>query len=119
MREEITLGEILAMQRELLDAHPEWSAVAPERGRDALLWMVEELGEVIAIIKKRGEAEIMEAPGTRAAFTEELCDVLMYFSKTMLCFGVDEGELAEAYRRKHAHNMGRDWQRDNDAFLER
>lgn len=37
-----------------------WSPMEPKYGRDSLLWMIEEIGEVIAIVKKKKEYEIME-----------------------------------------------------------
>jgi hypothetical protein len=50
---------MLRSQYELWEKRKDtWSPMKPEFARDSLLWMMEEIGEVIAIIKKRGENEI-------------------------------------------------------------
>lgn len=108
---DLTLGEMLDMQRELWEKNRDtWSPMEPEYGRNFLLWMVEEMGEVIAIIKKKGDAAIMDSPQVRAAFVEEMSDVLMYFGDTLLRYGVTAEELSDAYRRKHVKDMGRDYE---------
>ena len=107
---DITFGEILESQQALQDKNAgNWTPVSPDYGRSSLLWMVEEVGEVASIIKKKGDAAIMENPAVRAAFAEELCDVLMYFGDVCLCYGISPAELAQAFRKKHASNMQRDY----------
>ena len=41
--------------------------------------MIEEIGEVVALLKKRGETAVIEDPVIRAHFLEEMSDVLMYY----------------------------------------
>jgi hypothetical protein len=38
-----------------------WRPLNPENGHYKLLWIFEELGEIVAILKKRGSNAIMEA----------------------------------------------------------
>lgn len=105
---DVTLAQLMAMQRELWSLHRDtWAPLEPEYGRDSLLWMVEELGEVIAIIKKQGDDAIMVDAGTRAHFTEEMCDVLMYYCDALLRYGVTAEELGKAYQAKHSRNLTR------------
>ena len=107
---DLKVSDMMEMQRELWELHRDkWSPMEPEYGRNFLLWMVEELGEVIAIVKKKGDAAIAADPAVRGAFTEEMSDVLMYFMDTLLRYGVSPQELSEAYLNKHGANMGRDY----------
>ena len=107
---DLKVSDMMDMQRELWELHRDkWSPMEPEYGRNFLLWMVEELGEVIAIVKKKGDAAIAADPAVRGAFTEEMSDVLMYFMDTLLRYGVSPQELSEAYLNKHGANMGRDY----------
>ena len=106
---DLRISELQKMQTELQDSHPQWGGVKPERGRDQLLWGICEIGEMIDIIKKRGEDEIMSNPETRRHFIEEMADVQMYMMDVMLCYGITPEEYSEIHARKHAHNMKRDW----------
>ena len=89
----------------------------PEYARNSLLWLVEEVGEVVAIFKKRGERETAQNPQLREAFLTEMSDVLMYFTDVLLRMGVSSEEFAAAYGKKHARNMGRDYSGEYERFL--
>lgn len=107
---DLSLSDMLSMQTELWELHRDkWSPMEPAYGRNFLLWMVEEMGEVIAIIKKKGDRAIMDVPEVRFAFLEEMSDVLMYYADTLLRYGVTAEELSEAYQKKHCANLGRDY----------
>ena len=55
LMEDFGLNEMLAMQRELQDKYKDkWEPISPETGKNKLLWMIGEIGEVIDIIKKNG-----------------------------------------------------------------
>ena len=56
-----------------------WPPMEPAYGKEYFLWMVEEIGESIAVLKKKGGNAVMEDAEVRAAFVEELSDVLMYY----------------------------------------
>lgn len=54
MKSDLTIKETLEMSKELWENNKEdWSPMTPEYGRDSILYMVEEIGEVISIIKKK------------------------------------------------------------------
>ncbi len=84
----------------------------PAYGKEYFLWMVEEIGESIAVLKKKGGNAVMEDAEVRAAFVEELSDVLMYYIDILLRYGVTAEEISQAYVNKHARNMGQDFQEE-------
>lgn len=111
---DLRVSEMLDMQRELQELHRgDWGGVYPKKARDQLLWGIGEIGEVIDVIKKRGDDEIMNNPETRAHFVEELSDVWMYLCDVMLCYGISAGEYSELHARKHARNMKRNYVEEN------
>ena len=71
--------------------------------------MIEEIGEAIAILKKKGDQAVMQDLLVRNAFLEELADVLMYYTDVLLRYHIAPEEISEAYIRKHATNMGRNF----------
>ena len=97
---DFSVQEMLSWQKKMMSAHPEWMEDRPENGVHKLLWMVGETGEVIDVLKKNGTESVMNDPKTRAHFTEELSDVLMYFSDVLLSYGVSPEELRNAYLAK-------------------
>lgn len=110
---DLSISQMLSMQRELFERHKDtWSPMAPEYGRDFFLYMVEELGEAIAVIKKKGCGTIMEDREVRDAFLTEMADVLMYYNEILLRFHITPEEISDAYSRKHARNMGRDYTKE-------
>lgn len=103
---DLKISEMLEMQKELFEPHKDkWPPMTPEAGRNFLLFMVEEMGEAIAIIKEKGDKAIMDDPNVRAAFCEEMADVLMYYHDTLLRYGITAEEISDAYLEKHAKNM--------------
>lgn len=108
---DIKISDMMSMQMDLWEQHKDtWSPMEAEFGRDFILWMMEEIGECIAIIKKKGDADIMNEAVVRNAFVEEMSDVLMYYFDTLLRYGVTPEEISNAYIAKHNKNMGRDFQ---------
>ena len=106
--EDFGINEMQELQRALQDKYKgKWEPICPETGRNKLLWMIGEIGEVIDIIKKSGGREAVENSGLRGRLVEELADVLMYYNDVLLCFGVPAGELGAAYREKFEKNMER------------
>ena len=96
------------IQKELQEKYKsKWGPLAPQGGRDSLLWMMIEAGEVADIIKKQGDDRIMNDPDVREHFIEEMCDTLMYFNDVMLCYGITPEELKKVYLDKHKKNMNR------------
>lgn len=110
---DLKLSDMAAMQRELWARHQDtWSPMEPAAGRNFILYMIEEIGECVAILKKKGDGAVMEDSAVRAHFTEEMSDVLMYFTDTLLRYGITPEELSEAYLRKHHKDMERDYERE-------
>ncbi len=100
--------DMQAIQKELQEKYQaKWGGLNPRKGRDSLLWMMIEAGEAADIIKKLGDQAILENPETRRHFIEEMCDVMMYFNDTLLCYAITPEEVEEAYKEKHKRNMSR------------
>lgn len=73
------INEMQKMQRALQDKYShKWEPICPEVGRNKLLWMVGEIGEVIDIVKKHGGANAAANEELRKELVEEMADVLMY-----------------------------------------
>lgn len=105
---DLKISEMMEMQRQLQEVHrDDWGGLDPARGAFQLLWALGEMGELIDIIKKKGEADIMNDARTRAWFTEEFADVMMYMNDILLCFGISADEVSLAYAGKHDYNMRR------------
>ena len=81
--------------------------------------MIGEIGEALDIIKKCGEERIMKSPDIKAAFTEELCDVLMYLNEILLRYKISPEEIATTYMKKHDKNMNRDYAAERDNFIDK
>ncbi|MDR1703153.1 MAG: nucleotide pyrophosphohydrolase [Clostridiales bacterium] len=115
---DLKISELISMQNALQDRMKgKWTPITPENGHLSLLWMYEELGEIVAIIKKRGYRAIMDDTAVREAFVEELSDALMYFMDMMTCYGVSADELSGAFAAKHEKNMRRDFVTEHKQYL--
>lgn len=106
--EQFTVREMQEMQKALQEKYKDkWEPICPETGRNKLLWMIGEIGEVIDVIKKNGDKKASEDEQLRQDLVEEMADVLMYFNDVMLCYGITEEELKKAYTEKFERNMKR------------
>lgn len=115
---ELSLSEMMQKQYALWKAHEkDWPPRTPEFGKDSLLWMVDELGEVIAILKKKGSDAVMEDAPVRAHYVEECSDVFMYFLDMLACYGISAEEFCQAFEQKWQRNMKRSWA-ENEAMYE-
>lgn len=113
MEKDLNISDMMKMQLELWEVNKDrWSPMEAKYGRNFLLWMIEEMGEVIAIIKKKGDNAIMEDESIRASFVEEMSDVLMYYNETLLRYGITAEEISSAYVKKHNKNMGRNYKEE-------
>ena len=116
--EELKISEMLTCQYELWEKYKDvWPPIEPVDARNSLLWLVEELGEVIAIIKKRGEKDIVKDPSLKEKFTEELVDVFMYFLDVLARYEISGEDFSDAFRKKHAYNMLRDFRKQHKEYL--
>lgn len=60
---DFSVNEMLAMQKRLQEQYKgRWEEISPETGKNKLLWMVGEIGEVIDIVKKM---EVQRRAATR------------------------------------------------------
>lgn len=110
---DLSVSQMMRLQQALFEPHKDkWSPMEPEYGKDFILYMVEEIGEVISIVKKKGSAAIMDDAAVREAFLGEMADVLMYYHDILLRFHVTPEEISEAYLKKHSYDMTRDYTRE-------
>ncbi len=108
MMSDFTIKDMLTMQRTLQEKYKDkWETICPEAGKHKLLWLLGEVGEVIDIIKKNGDQKAVEDLDLRQHLIEEMADVLMYYNDVLLCYGISEQELKEAYIAKFEKNMSR------------
>lgn len=115
MKDPINIEAMLKMSQDLWEKNKNnWSPMEPEYGRTFILYMIEEIGEVISIIKKKGENQIMENPEVRERFIEEMCDVMMYYSDVLNRFGISSKEYSEVYNKKFQSNITRDYKVDHE-----
>lgn len=107
---DIRISDMMAMQKALYEQHKDdWKPREPQYANNFTLYMVEELGETISIVKKKGTDSIMSDEAVRRHFCEEMSDVLMYFTEILLCYGISPSELSDAYIEKFQRNMGRNY----------
>ena len=104
--EHFEINEMLEMQKALQEKYKDiWKPICPERGKDQLLWMIGEIGEVIDILKKHGGENACQDSELREHLIEEMADVLMYYNDILLCYGISEEELKKSYISKYEKNM--------------
>lgn len=102
------VNEMQEMQQKLQEKYKgKWEPIEPETGKNKLLWMIGEVGEVIDIIKKNGTQKALSDPLLRKALVEEMADVLMYYNDVMLCYGITLEELRQSYVEKFEKNLKR------------
>ena len=96
---DLSFSEMMEMQRTLHAMHEgEWEPLEKEYGIHSMLWMVEEMGEAIAVIKKKRHDAIVNESAVREAF---------YLTDTLLRYQVTPEEIGKAYVKKHLKNKGR------------
>lgn len=102
------INEMLSMQEQLQEKYKDkWEHISPEVGKNKLLWMIGEIGEVIDIVKQNGGTKACGNSEIRKELVEELADVLMYYNDVLLCYGITAEELKQAYTEKFEKNMKR------------
>ncbi len=110
----LTIEEMKNMQFELYEENKEkWKDNEPQYAKNHILFMVEEIGECISIIKKKGIDAIMENENVRNRFLEELSDVQMYYMEILNRLNITSEEISNAYIEKHNINMKRNYEKDN------
>ena len=105
---DFSINEMLEMQKALQAKYKhKWEPICAEAGKNKLLWMIGEIGEVIDIIKQNGGTKASSDAEIRKDLIEELADVLMYFNDVLLCYNISTEELKESYTNKFERNMKR------------
>ena len=105
---DFSIHEMQEMQKSLQEKYKEkWGGLSPEVGKNQLLWMIGEIGEVIDIVKQNGGTKAASDADIRKDLVEELADVLMYYNDVLLCYGITAEELKESYTKKFEKNMKR------------
>ena len=105
---DFSINEMQEMQKALQEKYKhKWEPICPEIGKNKLLWMIGEVGEVIDIVKKHGGEKSCTDAELRKLLVEEMADVLMYYNDVMLCYGISADELKQTYSEKFEKNMNR------------
>lgn len=105
---DFSIKEMQKMQNELQNKYKDkWEPICPETGKNKLLWMIGEIGEVIDIVKKNGGQKSSSDTQLREQLVEEMADVLMYYNDVLLCYGITAAELKQVYIDKFEKNMKR------------
>ena len=111
---DLSISEMKKMQLELYEENKEkWNDMEPGAAKSHILYMVEEIGECISIIKKKGITAIMENPDVRERFLEEITDVQNYYIEVLNRLNITSEEFSKAYIEKHNTNMKRNYEKDN------
>jgi len=116
----LSIQQLLDIQSALQEKYKGiWEGDSPETAQHHLLYAVEEIGEVSAILKKRGPRAVAENADIRARFCEEMADVFMYLSDVLLCCSATAEEFEAAYRKKAEKNLKRDFVSEHLHYLEK
>lgn len=105
---DFSINKMQEMQKALQEKYKDkWEPITAEAGKNKLLWMIGEIGEVIDIVKKNGGEKASSDEALRKELIEEMADVLMYYNDIMLCYGITADELKQAYSKKFEKNINR------------
>ncbi len=105
---DFTINEMQEMQKALQEKYKDkWEPICAEIGKNKLLWMIGEIGEVIDLVKKHGGEKASIDENLRKDLVEEMADVLMYYNDVMLCYNITADELKKSYEEKFEKNMKR------------
>lgn len=113
-KKDLSISEMQKMQLELYEVNKEkWNDMEPKAAKSHILYMIEEIGECISIIKKKGIDAVMENPEVRSRFIEEITDVQNYYIEVLNRLRITPEEYSKAYIDKHNSNMNRNYEKDN------
>ena len=114
MENDLKISELKEMQLKLYELNKEkWHDMEPKFAKDHILYMVEEIGECISIIKKKKIDSVMNDEHIRNRFIEELSDVLMYYIEVMNRLNISAEEFTKIYLEKYNTNLKRNYEEDN------
>lgn len=111
----LSITNFLEMSQNLWKKNKDsWEPMTPEYGKISILYMIEEIGEIIALLKKKDSENLMTDSELRERFIEELADVLMYYSDVLNRFNITAKEFSNIYYKKYHYNLNRDYIKDHD-----
>ena len=114
----MTMQDWMDIQNQLQEKYKGiWEGDSPETAQHHLLYAVEEIGEVSAIMKKRSPEAIVRDADVRAHFCEEMADVFMYLTDVLICCHATAEEFDRAYRAKADRNLKRDFPGEHSRYL--
>ncbi len=115
---DISISQMKSMQMELFKLHKdEWKDdMYPEAAINHMLYMIEEIGESISIIKKKGIDAIMNDEKVRKDFITEMTDVARYYIEVLNRLDITSEEYANCFINKHKECVNRNykekWKKD-------
>ncbi len=114
MKNDLQISELKEMQFKLYEVNKEkWNDMEPKYAKDHMLYMIEEIGECISIIKKKKIDSIMNDEKIRSRFIEEMSDVMMYYIEVLNRLNISAEEFSKAYSEKHHTNLNRNFEAEN------
>lgn len=114
MEKDLKISELKEMQLKLYELNKEnWNDMSPKYAKDHILYMVEEIGECISIIKKKKIDNIMNDEKIRNRFIEEMSDVLMYYIEVLNRLDISAEEFSKIYLEKYHTNLNRNYVEEN------
>ena len=113
-KKDLSISEMQKMQLDLYEQNKDkWNDMEPKAAKSHMLYMIEEIGECISIIKKKGINAIMQDSDVRSRFLEEITDVQNYYIEILNRLKITPEEYSNAYIEKHNINMKRNYEKDN------
>ena len=110
-KEDLSISEMKQLQLDLYEVNKDkWDNMEPKEAKDHMLFMIEEIGECISIIKKKGIDSIMKNHDVRGRFVEEFTDVQNYYVEVLNRLKITPEEYSKAYIDKHNSNMKRNYE---------
>lgn len=114
MENDLKISELKQMQLNLYELNKEkWNDMEPKYAKNHILYMIEEIGECISIIKKKKIDSVMNDEHIRNRFIEELSDVLMYYIEVMNRLNISAEEFTKVYLEKYNTNLNRNYEEEN------
>ena len=114
MDNDLKISELKEMQLKLYELNKEkWNDMEPQFAKNHILYMIEEIGECISIIKKKKIDNVMNDEHIRNRFIEELSDVLMYYIEVLNRLDISAEEFSKIYLEKYNTNLKRNYEEEN------
>lgn len=114
MENDLKISELKEMQLKLYELNKEkWNDMELQFAKNHILYMIEEIGECISIIKKKKIDNVMNDEHIRNRFIEELSDVLMYYIEVLNRLDISAEEFSKIYLEKYNTNLKRNYEEEN------